>query len=100
MASEILSACADGQSDSIVADIEQMVRLYIEKVSAKLCSFLDFSNTQVNVLAVCIHLWLLEWTTEDFGINFVFMSVFCSQTPSFLLYHQPIRILLHQMQLR
>lgn len=100
MASESISACADGQSDSIVADIEQMVRLYIEKVSANFVLFLDFSNTRVNVLAVCIHLWFLEWTTEDIGINPVFMSVFCSQTLSFLLYHQPIRILLHQMQLR
>ena len=42
MASESISACADGQSDSIVADIEQMVRLYIEKVSAKLCPFFGF----------------------------------------------------------
>lgn len=60
MASEIFPAWADGQSDSIVADIEQMVRLYIEKVSAKVYLFLDFSNIEVNVLAVCIHNWLLE----------------------------------------
>ena len=74
----------DGQPESIVQDIENMVRSYIEKVIVLIL----LKNMQKDI-------WHIRWT------NMMSLKpAICSQTVSFWQYLLPIKILLPQMQLK